>query len=833
MAKSRKPAPKQIPLKVRTPTGMKSIADPKATEVDAYIFIKENLRALNWDTRNPQKVPGGQVYTQNECLSNIEIKRLFGLERPENIVKVTEKSLWVIEAKRSHADLAKAVAEAEAYARKLNQSSLFKVPFISGVAGNQHDTFLVQTRYLKAGKYVPVSINGIDMTGLLSPENCAYVLDSDNPNIDNPPIDERLFIAKAEYINEILHLGAVNPHMRANVMAALLLSKLSSTGPNIEEESPSILIEDINNRVRNVLKSQKKPEFEEYIRIPLPASSDNHLKFRQALVDTIQQLDLLNIKSAMNSGVDWLGAFYEVFLKYASWAQDLGIVLTPRHITRFIADVMSVRTYDIIYDPTCGTGGFLVAAFDAVKQKASSKQIGIFKRNAVFGVEQDSGIGALAVVNMIFRGDGKNNIIEGNAFAKFLKRTANEGVPTAKYVSEQQEDPPVTKVMMNPPFALRRGSDKEYKFIEQALAQMEIGGTLFSVLPYSALVRPGRYQIWRKNQLLPNNTLLAVVTFPEDLFYPVGITSVGLFVRKGIPHDLNADVLWVRALNDGLLKSKGKRLPNSRAQNDLDIIRDKLRAFLDDPSHRITAENQFIKKAPIDETDSHLELVPEAYLDQAEPTHDEVAGGLEQGMRDMLAFLIKINRIILKPDLIRQRPDPIRRRPSEWRKVLVTEFFDLRRGNFHSIANLDEGEYPTISRVSMDNGLVGFYDKPDKARLWEPGTITVSTVGGDAFIQPVPFIATDNVVLCLLREEYKDLPLPVLFFMRLMIDFVKWRYSYGRQCYKTKFAKTEITLPVTARGALDVQYMQEVVVSTTYWPLIEKVFMSSVQVANP
>lgn len=800
------------------------VREPASTEVDAYIFIKENLRTLNWDTRNPQKVSSGQVYTQNECLSNIEIKRQLGLERPENIVKVTEKSLWVIEAKRSHAELGKAVAEAEDYARKLNRSSLFKVPFISGVAGNQHDTFLVQTRYLRDGKYVPVSINGIEMTGLLSPENCTHVLDTNNPNIDNPPIDERLFIAKAEYINEILHLGAVNPHMRANVMAALLLSKLSSTGPNIEEESPTVLIEDINNRVRSVLKSQKKPEFEEYIRIALPASSDNHIKFRQALVDTIQQLDLLNIKSAMNSGADWLGAFYEVFLKYASWAQDLGIVLTPRHITTFIADVMSIRANDIIYDPTCGTGGFLVAAFDAVKQKSGAKQIGIFKRNAVFGVEQDSGIAALAVVNMIFRGDGKNNIIEGNAFAKFLKRSINEGVPTARYVTEQQDDPPVTKVMMNPPFALQRGSDKEYKFIDQALAQMETGGTLFSVLPYSAMVRPGRYQLWRKHQLLPNNTLLAVVTFPDDLFYPVGITSVGIFVRKGVPQDPNASVLWLRAVNDGLLKSKGKRLPNAKAKNDLEVISDKLRAFLDNPNYKIADVNQFIKKTSIDATDTQLELVPEAYLDQAEPTHQQVTEGMEQGMRDMLAFLIKINRIILKPSLIRQTPQAIKRRPLGWEKFLVTDFFDLKRGNFHSIANLDEGEYPTISRVSTDNGLVGFYDKPTKARLWEPGTITVSTVGGDAFVQPIPFIATDNVVLCLPNAQHSDLSLPVKFFIRLMIDFVKWRYSYGRQCYKRKFAKTEITLPVKANGELDTTYMTEVVESTTYWPSVQEVF---------
>ena len=75
-------------------------------------------------------------------------------------------------------------------------------------------------------------------------------------------------------------------------------------------------------------------------------------------MNSIQELHNLNIKSAMNSGDDWLGTFYEVFLKYASWAKDLGIVLTPRHLTRWAADVMDVRDNDIVYDPTSGTGGF-------------------------------------------------------------------------------------------------------------------------------------------------------------------------------------------------------------------------------------------------------------------------------------------------------------------------------------------------------------------------------------------------------------------------------------------------------------------------------------------
>jgi type I restriction enzyme M protein len=673
--------------------------NPAASEVDAYIFIKENLKTVGWDTRNPERVEAGQVWTQNECLSNAEIKKWLGLERPENIVKITEKVLWVIEAKRSHAELSTAVQEARDYAKKLNQSRQFKALFVSGVAGNTHDTFLIRTQYFDGKDFLPVQMNGVDVTGLPSPSDCELILRTGKPNIEDPPIDEKRFIAKAETINEILHLGAVNPHHRAGVMSALLLSMLSSTGPNVEEKSPSILIEDINSRVRDVLRSQAKSEFENLIQISLPAARDNHVKFRRALVDTIQELNNLNIRSAMNSGADWLGAFYEVFLKYASWAQDLGIVLTPRHVTTFIADVMNIRANDIVYDPTCGTGGFLVAAFDSVKRSSSTEKLTEFKRNGVFGIEQDSGVAALAVVNMIFRGDGKNNIHEGNSFFKFLKRSSNNGHPTAKFVSEVSDDPPVTKVMMNPPFALKRSDEKEYKFIDQALKQMEDGATLFSVLPYSAMVRPGQYMTWREDVLLPEHTLLAVVTFPGDLFYPVGITSVGVFIRKGVPHDKKANVLWIRALNDGLLKSKGKRLPNAKAENDFEKVRNLLRAYLDNPKFHAKNVNQFQKATPIDFSDRQLELVPEAYLDQAEPSPDSVFSTLETAMRDLLAYLIKIKRAVLKPELLANKRPPSFD-PPKWKTFTITDIFDLDRGDFHSIANLDVGTYPTISRVS-------------------------------------------------------------------------------------------------------------------------------------
>ena len=510
----------------------------------------------------------GQVWTQNECLSNPYIKKYIGTDRPENIVKATESVLWVIESKRTHSQIDQATREAQKYAAKINKGEQKKVRILSGVAGNDDDGYLVRSQ-LNVGKdWSNVQINGIDTTGLLSPDECHKLLESEQPNLEDPPINEVLFIATAEKINEHLHEGAVNPNERAKVVSALLLSMLTSTGPNIEERDTALVIGDINNRAARVLLMQGKQGFEEHIRIPLPSAKDNHVKFRRALVDVLQELRGLNIHSAMKSGADWLGTFYEVFLKYARWAQDLGIVLTPRHITRFAARVIGIGPHDIVFDPTCGTGGFLVAAFEEVKRLSSPEKIEEFKRNSVFGLEQDDGIAALSVVNMIFRGDGKNNIEQANCLAQYVNPATNaDGSNTAKFSRKPSKRPPVTRVLMNPPFSLKK--NKEYEFVTHALAQMAQGGLLFSILPYSVMAKSGPSKAWRK-MLLKEHTLLSVITLPIDIFYPVSAPPVGVILQKGIPHAPEQLVLWVRAETDGHLKSKGKRLPSALTTNQLE-----------------------------------------------------------------------------------------------------------------------------------------------------------------------------------------------------------------------------------------------------------------------
>jgi hypothetical protein len=155
------------------------------------------------------------------------------------------------------------------------------------------------------------------------------------------------------------------------------------------------------------------------------------------------------------------------------------------------------------------------------------------------------------------------------------------------------------------------------------------------------------------------------------------------------------------------------------------------------------------------------------------------------------------------------------------KKFQITDLFELERGHFHAIDRLEQGKYPTVSRVSSDNGIVGFYDKPPKAKVFPAGLITVSTVTGDAFIQYAPFIATDNVVMCIPLKPYR---ISTLIYIQLLLNKVKWRYSYGRQCYKGNFQKTTIFLPVQSDGELDEDYMESVVSTRPYWNEFKEAF---------
>ncbi|MHB8104527.1 MAG: HsdM family class I SAM-dependent methyltransferase [Dehalococcoidales bacterium] len=617
------------------------------SEVHAYVYIfYELVNKKGWAKK--------EIYTQQECLSIKLIAEKLGNTHPENIVKINESTYYVIEAKNEREKLEIALKEAkECYADLINSNTLIKAPFVTGIAGNNEVGFIAKSQYFKDGEWETITENEAEITGLLSKNQIQRILDLNNPHLKDLEINEAEFLKTAEEINGYLHEGGINKDYRARVMSAILLAFVEGTKIDLDAE-PSVLIGSINSRAALVLQKKKKVEFAKFVSIDLPASTDNHVKFTKAIVKTIQELLGLNIRSAMQSGKDVLGTFYEVFLKYGNGAKEIGIVLTPRHITKFTAEALDIQANDLVLDPTCGTGGFLVAALDEVKKKSSSDDFDTFINYGLYGIEEQDAVISLALVNMIFRGDGRNNMTDGNRFAKWLNVKQRNGQIKAEYLSEDNEKriPPITKVMMNPPFPKKKTDYKEFLFIEQALKQMQDGCTLFSVLPYSCMIKSGKYKKWRE-RLLKENTLLSVVTFPEDLFYPVGVHTLGIFVKKGVPHPLKQNVLWIRALNDGRWKKKGKRLEHPKANNDYPIILPTLQQFIKNQDAQIKSIPAFQRVCPIDFTitgedknKNELELVPEVYLEENPITPNELRDGVEQIIRDQLSFRIKYeNRI--------------------------------------------------------------------------------------------------------------------------------------------------------------------------------------------
>jgi type I restriction-modification system DNA methylase subunit len=614
------------------------------TEVHAYMYILTELtEKKGWDKQ--------AVYTQDEIKRIKSIAEQLGETKPENIVKLSEDKFYVIEAKSKRSMIKQAIKEAkEDYAEVINRSPTVKAVFITGTAGNKDEGYVSTSQYLHNGNWVTITENGTELTGLLSKTEVDRILELNDPHLKDIEISEKEFLKVAEEINGILHENAVQKDTRAKFISAILLALSEKTEIDLDQE-PMVLVDSINSRVDLVLRKHGKPDFSRFIHIDKPSSDDNHVKIKTAIVQSVQALLGLNITAAMRSGKDVLGQFYEVFLKYGNGAKEIGIVLTPRHITRFAAEVLDIKSNDLVLDPTCGTGGFLVAAYDIIRREhetksITDKQFEDFTKYSLYGIEEQDPVVALALVNMIFRGDGKNNIIEGNCFAKWLNLTTKDGSLVVEYLKEDAEGriAPITKVLMNPPFPKKHAKNKEFLFIEQALRQMQYEGLLFCVLPYPCMIKAGQYLAWRK-RMLNENTLLSVITFPVDLFYPIGVHAIGVFIKKGVPHPVDQKVFWLRALNDGFLKKKGKRLRNRKAPDDLAHAKEKLSSFIKNPATaQIEEESEMIKLTSIDFRDPLLELVPEAYIDLKEPTPEEIQMGMDDLVRQTAAFLVRTRR---------------------------------------------------------------------------------------------------------------------------------------------------------------------------------------------
>lgn len=275
----------------------------------------------------------------------------------------------------------------------------------------------------------------------------------------------------------------------------------------------------------------------------------NFIKSHTALIDEGYLIELVAsihkevrpfIKS--NQYFDIISHCYVEFLKYANNDSGLGIVLTPAHITQLFCELADVTKESVVLDNCCGTSSFLIAAMQKMIAQAKGDKSAIenIKKEHLVGIEYQDHIFTLAVSNMIIHGDGKTNIIKGDCFKK---------------INEVSKFKP-TVGLLNPPYNDVTGID-ELVFIENNLSAIEKNGLVVAIVPMRcALYQDGQGAII-KQRLLDKHTLEAVMSMPDDLFYPIGTVTCVMVFRSHVPHATSNRKTWFGYWkNDGFIKAK-------------------------------------------------------------------------------------------------------------------------------------------------------------------------------------------------------------------------------------------------------------------------------------
>jgi len=263
-----------------------------------------------------------------------------------------------------------------------------------------------------------------------------------------------------------------------------------------------------------------------------------------ALRDLIHDINE-NIMPYINANIfDVLGQFYTTFIRYAGSDSKTGLVLTPHHITDFFCDLANLTKDDVVLDPCCGTGGFLVSAMKHMIDKSGNDQSRHrdIKSSQLIGIENRADMFSHACSNMMMRGDGKSNVIFGSCFNTENIREVKQSRPT--------------KVFLNPPYD--GDEDRQLEFVENALDCIEIGGCCIAICQMSAAITSKKNAVQFKKRLLEKHTLEAVLSMPDELFHPNAVVTCIMVFRAGEPHLKGRKTFFGYFKDDGHRKVKNK-----------------------------------------------------------------------------------------------------------------------------------------------------------------------------------------------------------------------------------------------------------------------------------
>lgn len=326
-----------------------------------------------------------------------------------------------------------------------------------------------------------------------------------------------------------------------------------------------------------------------------------------------------NIKY-IHSAEDYLGRFYGEFMSYSGGdGQTLGIVLTPRHIVELFCELIDLKPTDSVFDPCCGTAGFLIAAMHHMLQKtdkeAEKRKI---RKEQLHGIELQPYMFTIATTNMILRGDGKSNLEQED----FLKQNPAQLQLKGCNVG-----------MMNPPYSQGSKANPnlfEISFTEHLLDSLTADGKAIVIVPQSSMTGKSKEEQAIKENILKKHTLEGVITLNKNTFYGVGTNPCIAVFSTGITHEKDKIVKFINFENDGFEVQKHIGLVETIS------AKDKKQHLLDVWFGRIEAESKFCVETTIEADDEWLHSF--YYFNDEIPTEAD----FEKVIADYLTFEVNM-----------------------------------------------------------------------------------------------------------------------------------------------------------------------------------------------
>lgn len=510
--------------------------------------------------------------------------------------------------------------------------------------------------------------------------------------------------------------------------------------------------------------------------------------------------NLYDIIKANSSAEDYLGRFYGEFMSYSGGdGQTLGIILTPKHITELFCDLLDVKPNDIVFDPCCGTGGFLIAAMHKMLAQAKSEtEKKNIRRKQLHGIELQSYMFTVATTNMILRGDGKSNLLEGDCFS---------------WASDVlQEEKVATVGMMNPPYS--QGSKinpslYEINFVAHLLDSLTEGGRCAVIVPQSTMTGKTKFEEEMKSKILKNHTLEGVISLQKDTFYGVGTIPCIAIFTAGEPHPADKICKFINFEDDGFKVAPHIGLLETAS------AKDKKQHLLDVWFDKAESNTKFCVKSTIESTDEWLHSF--YYFNDEIPTDKD----FEKTVGNYLAFefsmimqekkhLFDNHAGLVMPK--RQNVVPLQEKT--WKEYVIQDIFNILPGKRLESKNMKPGIMPFIGASETNNGITNFVSNSNQSK--DKNVLGVNYNGSVcvAFYHQYECIFSDDVKRFHLKNinDKKE----ILLFFSTLIHLQKTKFNYGYKFNQSRMNRQKIVLPIKEDNSPDYQYMEQYIENLIY-----------------